>query len=596
MKTKLIFLITIILLPISCASPQRTLSTLTPSPETTVTQTISSTPTFTPSPQPTSIGGGLGYVIYEDPLKGFVFVDLNTGKKKALVSRAEIEALLPENRSRFSSEWGGKDQSIEMVLSPDASKVYTHLCTKFDKFLRCLDSYFIYDIANRNIKEISLPADVLGADWQWAPDASNLIGAGWDYSGNANTKKYKFFYSVSSDGSNLKAIGTIENEVSEFAWKPDGKAIYPLSELVTFREISISDGVSKEIGFDALDTSMQVDCLEFSENKDKVFFAANQDLRKGDYWLYSANSDFSAPVLLREFNSENHFSCELSLSPNGKYVHLHFDNILLTPSSLEYSPIDFVFDTQTGAAIEIPKNTLSYNEWYDNVFLKGDLSDPYYLFVCGWSPDNNLVYQDGEVDLFNLHTLRSLHLSDKVSYCPELWLEKELPFQLADGIPTQNACHPGETIIDDVEEKNFKKLYDILSFSSSLDGEILTIEIQLNSLQDDLSAYLNNRWSIEIDRDNDLLTGDFRGVEYILYLYVFMDGTSPVVHSVRQSFTSDVFGFAEAGRIDYMFKPEVNSIVLSGKIPGISENSRIIVSSRYYENVGLPVEEDIVCK
>ncbi len=76
-----------------CVSQQTNVSA---TPMVLPTHTATPVPTFTPTLTPTAVGGSNGSVIQDD-IENIVVVNPSTGEKKILISRAELETLLPKN-------------------------------------------------------------------------------------------------------------------------------------------------------------------------------------------------------------------------------------------------------------------------------------------------------------------------------------------------------------------------------------------------------------------------------------------------------------------------------------------------------------------
>lgn len=591
---KQIYLATIIVLVLTaCVSQQGTTAPeIAASPTSTPAPSSTSTPTVSPSPQPTKIGGSSGLIISD--ITGLYIgryygvFNVESGEEKILISEGELKALLPEDRFTesvyFSRDY---EPTLEMYLSPDLRKIYTFVCVKLDARHRCLYEYYIYNIQEKTLVQLQVPADLTGVDWQWSPDSARLVGAGWAYDGNYLSRRYTMFYVINNDGTNIKPLIPVTNFDTNFAWNWDGNSFYPLTYYANFQAVDLENAGVENIAINGLKTDDIIECLAFSPDNEKVIFAVIRETQEGYYWLYSANSDFSNATLVSEFDTQLRAGCELIWSPDGEFIRINLPYQAI-PGGSKYEPLDMVFDAQSWASVEIPKDPRTFEEWSKS----GDFENPY-TFICGWAPDGGLVYSKETVNILNLSNSTEGRL--KVPSCPNLWLQEELPYELADGYSIPDACHPGDGIVDEPDVTPILSYFDIQEITSSLEGEILTVEIKLKTISDNLSVYMNNDsdvlngWDVEIDLDNNVLSGDYSsGMEYNFNVVVWngSDGKSPEVKgTLEKHYASgpDFVEYGRAGKIEVELIPETQTIKLTGKVPGITENSRLVFRSKIIE-------------
>ena len=144
---------------------------------------------------------------------------------------------------------------------------------------------------------------------------------------------------------------------------------------------------------------------------------------------------------------------------------------------------------------------------------------------------------------------------------------------------------------------------EIISVSATLDGEMLEATFQLRdvppSLIFDRKGVPENwdeyEWGVNIDVDNnpltgvqEVLTGD-KGMDYLLSAVHFaFDPDAASTGSIEDNVQVEVWKYAEGGGTDgadpatIQVDSEANTITLSGIIPGISEESRLVFITKDY--------------
>ena len=158
---------------------------------------------------------------------------------------------------------------------------------------------------------------------------------------------------------------------------------------------------------------------------------------------------------------------------------------------------------------------------------------------------------------------------------------------------------PGQTAIDEVSDVSAAYL-DIVEVSTSLAGETLTAVFRFRDIPETLTfnrtGTLENHkeysWGVSIDVDNDRGTGD-GGFEYLLSAHHIVwpphagDNTEAPIEEVAEA---DVWEMQPGGIIAALsdasleVSPETDMMMLSGRIPGITPDSRL--SFRTFENLG----------
>ncbi|MCY4091635.1 MAG: hypothetical protein OXF62_12510 [Caldilineaceae bacterium] len=158
-------------------------------------------------------------------------------------------------------------------------------------------------------------------------------------------------------------------------------------------------------------------------------------------------------------------------------------------------------------------------------------------------------------------------------------------------IPDQPIITPGQTVLDAAADVPAAHI-DIIEINSSLSEELLTVVFQLRDVPETLTFdrtgvpehALEYIWEVSIDVDNDRTTGSY-GFDYSLSAmhWVFpraggINKTAAIEEpGVLQTYTWELEQHdsmtIEEGRIEVSV--EDNTITLSGKIPGITAESRL---------------------
>lgn len=165
--------------------------------------------------------------------------------------------------------------------------------------------------------------------------------------------------------------------------------------------------------------------------------------------------------------------------------------------------------------------------------------------------------------------------------------QSTLPTQCTDGDRT---VVPGETATDDVSDV-FAGYLDIVEVSTSLAGEMLTVEFHLRDIPETLTfnrtgssaSSMEYGWDVSIDVDNDQATGD-GGFEYLLSAYHIVwpahagDNTEAPIAEVADASVWEkqpgegIRSFRDAS---LEVSAETDTMILRGRIPGITPDSRL---------------------
>lgn len=519
-------------------------------------------------------------VIYDNG-RNILSIDPATGESRVLISRDELESLLPPDRSADSYTYGYK-KPVEIDLAPDLSQARITLCASLDVRFRCVFENYIYTLESKNLKRLPLPSGAYGVYWQWSLDGSTLAGAGWTH----NNTDYLLtrFYAVQSGGTEFQTPDLVNNGHWQIAWHPGGRVILPLTFITNFRSIFVDGSDSVDISIPELAWNDKMECLSFSPDFAKVAFVIRGELPKNRDHLYVARSDFADPVLLTEYNMDARYTCEIGWSPDQSFVsigYVHEPGVETGQErSKELVPLGKVVQIDNGSLSELPTNSR----------------------VCLWSPDGALLYEKagfageaGRIEAFSVPDTDVVNLPDvfktSMSHCPLRWLDEAPALDIPEGIPVDSACRPGKTYKDEINPtvSEISPLFDLIEVTSILDGETLEVFMTLDVMTDNLSAYLTNGvtqyfngWEVLVDIDNNLLTGDRLGVEYRFSVVVQhpIGGNPAALGSAILKFDPVVNNYVRADVLALAFRADDRILAVKGTIPGINENSRLIFLSR----------------
>ena len=172
--------------------------------------------------------------------------------------------------------------------------------------------------------------------------------------------------------------------------------------------------------------------------------------------------------------------------------------------------------------------------------------------------------------------------------------QSTLPTQCTDGDPT---VAPGTTATDDIKDVSAPYL-DISKVSTSLSGEVLTVMFRFRDIPETLTFNrtgtsansMEYMWEVLVDVDADPETGD-GGFEYLLSAHHIVwpayaeDNTEAPIEEVAKA---DVWERQSGGRTSVLqdasleVSAETNTMILSGRIPGITPDSRLSFQTHEY--------------
>jgi len=596
MKIKLyrLFALTMLhLMLIACASTP-TENSSTPTPLTSIDQISTPIPTLTFTPteagfvsQPEVIENSNGWVVYDDT-NNIVSVNLDTGETKVLISRKEVEAILIEDKSALSYTYG-YEKPIKIILSPDFTKALISICASLDNNFRCVFEDYIYTIRSKSAIRLQPAPGAYGVYWQWSPDSSKLAGAAWTYVGE--TYQLLNFYSINSDGRDLRQLALITNDHWQFAWHPGNTAILPLTFVQNFRSI-LTDGSSEpSIVMLGLAQSDRMMCISFSPDYSKIAFVTRHQLPGNQDSLYIARSDFQEISLVADFATDPRYSCQVNWSADQNFVHVDYQYIQREETGFE--------------DLSIP---ISGMDKVINLASKTEIATPVNAQICGFKPEQ-LIYINNEtsnLDLLNLTNSEVISLAenvnDVVQGCPIQWFAEEPEPEVSEGIATENACYPNNTYTDDVNTEDIPAVFDLVEASSSLNGETLSVVLKSSTFTEYLVEYLTpnvtdflNGWDVFIDVDNNILTGDSIGIEY-RFSVAIRAGNEPQIGSVILAYDPVTDTYIRSGTVEVRFDTLNQTLNLSGNISGISPNSRLVFLSRFKDFTTREITGDRICE
>ena len=585
---------------ISCTA-QQVGSTTTPDipmPVETFTSTPASVSTDQPVRQPTMLATSNGSIIYDDT-KNIVSVNPDTGETQVLISRDELKFILGEDKSGESYTYG-YEKPIKIDLSPDLKKAYVSICASLDNRLRCIFEDYIYTLEDKSAIKLPMPPDTYGVYWKWSPDGTKLAGAAWTYV--AAAYQLTRFYSVGSDGAALQSIDSVNNGRWQIVWHPGSKVILPMTFITNFQLLYADGSKQEDIPIEGLEWDDRIECLAFSPDAAQAAFIIRRDLPRDHDWLYVTRSNFTGLSLLTEYDIDSRYNCNIGWSPDQSFIHIGYESDSRAETGQADTngtlpPMDKVVNVQTGSPVETPENT----------------------HICGWSPDGNLLYEnksfagvEGGVDLLDPVSAEQpvslpAGMGDVVQHCPIQWLKEDPGLNIPVGLPSPNACHPGEARTDEDESaaSTLPPVFDITEASSSLSGETLTAVFTMREVTKDLAQYATpgvtnffNGWDVLIDIDNNLLTGDQYGTEYRFSVAVRPEsaGTPAAMGSALLQYDPTVSGsYLKKGNVQIELSEDDKTLTLIGDIPGVTSDSRIIFLSRVMNNATNSVIGDHLC-
>ncbi len=174
---------------------------------------------------------------------------------------------------------------------------------------------------------------------------------------------------------------------------------------------------------------------------------------------------------------------------------------------------------------------------------------------------------------------------------------------ISDWIIESNMCDPddatiapGQTVADDASDALDAHI-DIVEVNTTLSGQTLTVVFHLRDVPEALTfdrtgmrdRRLEYEWTVSIDVDNNLETG-FGGLDYDLSAshFVGVSGrniTAPIEDKVQvDTMKRHESGPSYLGPASIEVSPQADTITLSGEIPGITSESRLVFQAYGYAN------------
>ncbi len=156
---------------------------------------------------------------------------------------------------------------------------------------------------------------------------------------------------------------------------------------------------------------------------------------------------------------------------------------------------------------------------------------------------------------------------------------------------------PGQTVTDEVSDVTAAYL-DIVEVSTSLSGETLTVAFHFRDIPETLTFnrtgtlvnHMEYSWGISIDVDADPETGD-GGSEYLLSAHHIVwpphagDNTEAPIEEVAEANVWEMQPggiIAELSDARFEVSAETDTMILSGRIPGITPDSRLLFRTQEY--------------
>lgn len=173
-----------------------------------------------------------------------------------------------------------------------------------------------------------------------------------------------------------------------------------------------------------------------------------------------------------------------------------------------------------------------------------------------------------------------------ISNAPQAGSSAFIPLVFNNFVPPQQ-CRVGQTIYDQINDTP-PAYIDVTQLDTSLNGQALTAVLHLRSLPASLVFdrtgvplyYAEYEWSIVIDADNNPLTGDLGGADYMLSAIHFVHTLNANISKpIQNAVQVNVWKHAGGGSWSYLtaatilVNSQAGTITLAGTIPGITINS-----------------------
>ena len=150
---------------------------------------------------------------------------------------------------------------------------------------------------------------------------------------------------------------------------------------------------------------------------------------------------------------------------------------------------------------------------------------------------------------------------------------------------------------------------DILKVTSLIEDENLQVVFYLRELPEEITinrdevdqGYVEYVWAADIDVDNDPDTGSEKGVDYMLMVFHFKQGAArtgaidEVLRAQLGKYKSKT-QTTSAGMGTLSVDMDANTLTLSGKIPGLTSDSKITFNAFDKNPGGQPSYDTVVCQ
>ena len=165
--------------------------------------------------------------------------------------------------------------------------------------------------------------------------------------------------------------------------------------------------------------------------------------------------------------------------------------------------------------------------------------------------------------------------------------------------PDELAISPGQTVTDEVSAVQAAHI-ELTAVTTKLSGETLTVVFHLRDIPESLTfdrtglheGRVEYKWEVSIDVDNDLNTGA-GGFEYTLSALHFVHSSSVdanTTEAIQDKVPAHLWRVAPDGRTTAIgsahmeVSAQANTITLTGRVPGITADSRLVFKT--YDTLG----------
>lgn len=166
-------------------------------------------------------------------------------------------------------------------------------------------------------------------------------------------------------------------------------------------------------------------------------------------------------------------------------------------------------------------------------------------------------------------------------------------------------CQVGQIIPDPVDDVS-PAYIDVTSLSSSFSGTSLTVTFKIRDVPPSLTFnrigvsqnYLEYGWSVHVDVDNNPATGypnyPYKGAEIMISADHFVSNPNtpvllPIANGVQTNtwiYNSSIGGWSFGTWATLVVDPQANTMRMTGTIPGLTANSRLLFETYDYNPGG----------